>query len=151
MSRGPHPGLIVAGLCAIVFTVVYYAQSLPTPRYDRPVVVEPEEPKYRPVAPIYTVEEITAAYEKNEVAADEQFKGKTIRITGATAKDFGTDLLGNPYITVGPALRSGETITLTYPRESKSLIASMSKGQSVVAVCTVSGKIILSVHATDCH
>lgn len=46
-----------------------------------------------------TADELFAAYDTNEVAADNQYKGKELKVTG-TIKDIGKDILDHTYITL---------------------------------------------------
>lgn len=54
-----------------------------------------------PVEPLLEVsaQQLAQAYDRNTVAADQQFKGKTFKVTGVV-DSINTDLFGNPYVTL---------------------------------------------------
>lgn len=62
-------------------------------------VVEPEKPKARRGFKI-SAATLIAAYEANEVAADEKFKGKLIEVTGVI-DSIAKDIMGDLYVTLG--------------------------------------------------
>ncbi|MCT5197047.1 OB-fold putative lipoprotein [Pseudomonas aeruginosa] len=47
----------------------------------------------------YTAQQLAQAYDRNTVAADQQFKGKRFKVTGVV-DSINTDLFGNPYVTL---------------------------------------------------
>ncbi|MCX2813765.1 MULTISPECIES: hypothetical protein [unclassified Pseudomonas] len=47
----------------------------------------------------YTVQQLVQAYDRNTVAADQQFKGQRFKVTGVV-DSINTDLFGNPYLTL---------------------------------------------------
>jgi len=88
------------------------------------------------------------AYQANEVAADDDFKGKLLEVTGEVAKidkDFMDDIVVN--------LRSGNQFMAThaYVEDSeKSAAKHLSKGDTVTLRCTGGGMIIGSPVLRDC-
>lgn len=88
------------------------------------------------------------AYQANEVAADDDFKGKLLEVTGEVAKidkDFMDDIVVN--------LRSGNQFMAThaYVEDSeKSAAKRLSKGDTVTLRCIGGGMIIGSPVLRDC-
>jgi hypothetical protein len=93
---------------------------------------------------------VYAAYESNEVRADQIFKGRKVRLSGYV-RDIGTGLFGEPiiYLDVGDTFRSVHART---PRDelSRDGAARLEKGDFVRLVCTGSGVSIGSPQFRDC-
>ena len=102
-------------------TPVTPAEPSPAP------VVEPEKPKTRKGFKI-SAATLIAAYEANEVAADEKFKGKLIEVTGVI-DSIAKDILGDPYVTLG----SGKDFEIAhvqamFPASAAKQLAGLRKG-----------------------
>lgn len=84
-----------------------------------------------------TAKEIIGAYEANEVAADQKYKGKIVQVSGI-ADSIGKDLLDDPYVTVGTGkdfeLRQVQCFV---EKSGESALASLRPKQKV----TVKGKV----------
>lgn len=79
--------------------------------------------------------DLFAAYEENEVAADQKYKGKKLKVTG-TIKDFGTNILDDSYIT----LETEEyflSIQCYFKESELDKVTNLSKGQTItlIGVC----------------
>jgi hypothetical protein len=87
------------------------------------------------------------AYDANEVAADEKYKGKSVKITGKV-QSIGKDILGSPYVVIGG---SGmlDGVQCVFATSETSPLASLSKGQTVTISGTVSGKMVQPM-VSDC-
>lgn len=95
---------------------------------------------------------ITAAkydkeFDENEVAAQKKYKGKTIIVSGKI-KDFGTDLFGNPFITL---IGSDQFIGVSagFPKGQTDHIALLKKGQQVDLICKGAAK-VMGASLSDC-
>jgi hypothetical protein len=76
-----------------------------------------------------TAEELLQAYRDNEVAADQRFKGKTLRVSGRV-DNVGKDIGNNPYVTLGQSgLRS---IQAFFSPASESQLIPLTKGTPIV-------------------
>lgn len=74
--------------------------------------------------------DLEAAYTANEVAADKQFRGKVLRVSG-TVDRISKDILDDPHV----ILRSGQPlggVTCSFGSGADAAIAKLAKGQSVV-------------------
>jgi hypothetical protein len=96
-----------------------------------------------------TAQQIYAAYQANEIAADGLFKGKTVEFAG-NVRDIGKDVLGSPYLTLETGSEAWGSLQAMFPRSSESQLASISKGQRVILQCRCDGKIMLNVILRDC-
>lgn len=79
-----------------------------------------------------TAKDLFAAYDANEIAAEQRFKNARVRVDGII-DDIGTDLLGTPYIT----LKASDfwSVQAMFPRSAKSQLASLAKGRPQTVRC----------------
>lgn len=76
-----------------------------------------------------TAEELLKAYRENEVAADQRFKGQTLRVSGRV-NNVGKDIANNAYVTLGESgLRSVQAF---FSRATESQLVPLTKGSQVV-------------------
>ena len=111
-------GLAVFGL------LLMSACSAPPTRHTAPEVIE------------ISATDLYSAYEANQVAADQKYKGRLLEVTGVITS-IGKDILGSPYIVLG----SGDEwevwgVQCTFSSRYESWLAKLKKGQQV----TVTGK-----------
>jgi hypothetical protein len=88
------------------------------------------------------------AYEANEVSADDQFKGKTVYVSGKVG-DIAKDVLDNIYI----ILKTGdmEINNVQCYFDDAATAAKLSKGQKITLKGECKGKVILNVVVEDCE
>lgn len=120
----------------------------PTPEPPPDPVVEPEKPKTRKGFKI-SAATLLAAYEANEVAADEKFMGKFIEVTGVI-DSISKDIMGDPYVTLG----SGKDFEVShvqamFPTSATKQLAGLRKGQTITVQCICGGK-VMNVIGKDC-
>ncbi|MBX3735608.1 MAG: hypothetical protein KF715_02875 [Candidatus Didemnitutus sp.] len=84
-------------------------------------------------------ETLYKAYEANEVAADEQFKGKTIKVSGVI-NDIAKDIMDNPYVILGDDI--GVQCTFPDREDYRKRLAQLKKGESITVTGTVEGKML---------
>lgn len=89
---------------------------------------------------------LIAAYDKNEVAADNTYKGRRLRVVGKI-RSIGKDITDDPFVTIGEAF-SG--VNCYFDSEHAGVIAMLSKGQSIVFEGDCSGLTIGSVILRHC-
>ena len=87
----------------------------------------PEVSSSSPAEVVIRASDLYAAYQANEIAADELYKGKLIEVSG-TIRDIGNDLMDEPYITLAGDDFIGDVQCFM---SSKSEAAKFSKGQNV--------------------
>lgn len=98
-----------------------------------------------------TAAELHKAYKTNEVAADEKFKGKAVRVTGkliGISKDFSDAI----YLTIHPGTEMGELEALHayFDDNQKAVIAALKPGQLIIFDGRVDGLMMGSVMLKDC-
>jgi tRNA_anti-like len=89
--------------------------------------------------------ELFAAYDANEVAADQQFKGKRLQVSG-TVDGINSDLGDDPVV----MLAAGDFQSVHVQGLPKDVAAGLSKGQHITVVCTGNGEVIGSPMLDDC-
>jgi len=90
-----------------------------------------------------------AAYNANEVAADNQYKSKLIAVTG-TIDNIGKDILGDPYI----SLIAGEylqRVNCYFSEKDNNVIAQLKKNQKITIVGKCGGFSLMSVVIKNCE
>jgi len=95
-------------------------------------------PKQESLATI-DAETLYKAYEANEVAADEQFKGKLLKVSGVI-HDIGKDIMDNPYVILGDDI--GVQVTFPDRENFRKRLAQLKKGESITVTGTVEGKML---------
>lgn len=86
-----------------------------------------------------------AAYDANEVAADQQFKGKRLRVTG-TVEAIDSGIGDEPVV----RLSAGSFQSVHVQGLAAATAASLAKGQQITVVCTGDGEVIGSPMLEDC-
>lgn len=90
---------------------------------------------------------LVSNYEANEVAADQNYKGKTLLVTG-TVDDIGRDIMKTLYLTltgVGPLAN----VQCYFAQSHESQLAGLSKGMNVLVKGQCDGK-MMNVHLRGC-
>jgi hypothetical protein len=87
--------------------------------------------------PIVSAENLIAAYEENEVAADRQYKDHSIVVTG-TVDRIGKDIIDKMYV----AMKGGGVwgVQCMFDDAHETQLASVRKGEKVTMIGTVRGK-----------
>jgi len=81
-------------------------------------------------------ENLFYAYNENEIKADQNYKGERFYVEGKI-KDFGKDILDDPYIT----LETGEIFSVQCMLNDENIALDLKKGQKVTFLGTCSGKL----------
>lgn len=89
------------------------------------------------------------AYDANEVAADQKYKGKVLAVAG-TVQSVDKDAFNNIVIDLKSA-NQFMPIRAYLEKKYEADAASLSKGQSITFVCTGGGKIVGSPVLRDCQ
>ncbi|MGY2186183.1 OB-fold protein [Pseudomonas sp. SDO5591_S426] len=104
-----------------------------------------------PAEPIkaYTASQVASSYEENTVAADMQFKGKRVQVSGRIT-DINTDFMGKPYLVLagtnqfmGPQFK--------FDKSDMSVMATLKKGATVKVICTGKGDVVKTPMFEDCE
>lgn len=146
--------LMLSLLCVVACT----SKQPDTPRPTTPVVsqesppawiqkIEPTPAPVEPLPELLGARQIAAAYDANEVAADDRFKGKRVRIVGHVNK-ITKSITGK--MMVGLGRERGRHVLANFPEGSKDP-ATLKKGELVLTECVGAGMgLINSVHFAEC-
>lgn len=134
MSKKKLIGIIV-GCIIVIFVVIAIATSgEPTPTSSPSTESTPAvtEPSGIPVSAV----QLYSAYKDNEVAADAQYEGKILDITGVV-ESIGKDILDTPYVTLTDGSEWAVWgVQCMFSKKDEATLAQLSKGQTI----TVRGK-----------
>ena len=89
-----------------------------------------------PVAPVLEVsaQQLAQAYERNTVAADQQFKGKRFSVTGIV-ESINTDLFGKPYVTLRGGVNQFMEPQFKLDSAHRNYAAGLQQGLRITLVC----------------
>jgi len=127
--------LLCIGSCAICINSG--SKSSTSNPSQTPTTSSPNVPK-TPTAQAIQVSAgaLYKAYEANQVAADVQYEGKILLVTGVVSS-IGKDILSNPYVVIGDGGKySLVGVQCFFDKGAESELAKLSKGQTV----TIQGK-----------
>jgi len=96
-----------------------------------------------------SAKDLYRAYKANEVAADNQYKGKILAVTG-TVENISKDIFDNPYIT----LNIGEyfnSVNCNFSKNDNNIIARLNKKQKVTIIGRCDGFFALDVIMKNCE
>lgn len=104
-------------------------------------------------APVETAIPVTAqqlfdAYDSNEVAADKQYKGQLLQISGTVAS-IDSGLTDNAQVQLATS-NDFMSVSATGDENFDNAAASLNKGQSVTLLCRGEGEVIGSPMVGDC-
>lgn len=97
---------------------------------------------------LFSAQEVTDAYEKNTVSADQQFKGKWILMEGVVT-NISTDISDDAYVTFDTN-NSFYSPRASFIKEENEKLALLTKGQHVVVLCLGDGDTLKSPRLKDC-
>ncbi len=103
------------------------------------------------VEPVLKVglKELLSSYENNEVAADNQYKGKLIEVKGVIG-EVKKDILGTLYVTVGTTKELEiPQVQALFEDSANGQLAQLKKGAQITVVCRVNG-LMMNVLAEKC-
>jgi hypothetical protein len=104
-----------------------------------------------PVEPLIEVsaQQLAQAYDRNTVAADQQFKGKRFRVSGVV-DSINTDLFGNPYVTLRGGVNPFMQPQFTLEDDHANYAAGLQSGMHISLVCTGRGDVAKTPMAKAC-
>jgi hypothetical protein len=105
-------------------------------------------PTPTPTAIAISAADLYWAYKANEIAADEQYEGKIVEVTGFI-NTIGKDILDTPYVTfeVGDVLGN---VQCMFNKKDESQLSKLRKGQKITVRGRCKGYSIISVLIDDC-
>jgi hypothetical protein len=87
-----------------------------------------------------TATQVMSDYSANEVAADAQYKGKLVEVSG-TITTIGKDILDTPYIALSTGGNSFFSIQCMFEKSDQAQLATLSKDTRIILRGRVSGKL----------
>lgn len=97
----------------------------------------------------YSVQQLAQAYDRNTVAADQQFKGKRFKVTG-TVDSINTDMFGNPYVTLRGGVNQFMEPQFELDEDHANYAAGLQSGMRISLVCTGRGDVAKTPMSEDC-
>lgn len=139
--------LLFIGLAVLVAKVIpdKKAPEAQPPSIPSSAIQQPLKKEELSSLPIIEAEALYKIYDANEVAADEQLKGKRLVVTGRVGT-ISKDMFGNPYVTIGSMLHGAQC---SFPGNQQASLSSLRKGQLLSVAGTVDGK-MMNVQLKDC-
>lgn len=106
------------------------------------------------VAPTAPLQEISAqqlaqAYDRNTVAADQQFKGKRFKVSGVV-DSINTDLFGKPYVTLRGGVNQFMQPQFKLGSEHANYAASLQQGMRITLECRGRGDVAKTPMSDEC-
>ncbi|RMV29281.1 hypothetical protein ALP14_03347 [Pseudomonas amygdali pv. myricae] len=98
----------------------------------------------------FTAAQLASAYDRNTVAADQQFKGKEYKVTG-TVSSINTDFRGRPYVTMQGGVNQFMEPQFWFGDAKDPAIAQLQKGSRITLACTGKGDIAKTPMSEDCQ
>ena len=104
-----------------------------------------------PVVPVFEVntQQLAQAYDRNTVAADQQFKGKRFKVTGVV-ESINTDLFGNPYVTLRGGVNQFMEPQFQLDDAHANYAAGLQSGMRISLICTGSGDVAKTPMSKGC-
>ena len=98
----------------------------------------------------YSVQQLAQAYDRNTVAADQQFKGKRFKATG-TVDSINTDMFGNPYVTLRGGVNQFMEPQFELDKAHANYAASLQSGMRISLICTGRGDVAKTPMSDECE
>lgn len=96
-----------------------------------------------------TAQQLAQAYDRNTVAADQQFKGKRFKVTGVV-ESINTDMFGNPYVTLRGGVNQFMEPQFELDDAHASYAAGLQSGMRISLICTGRGDVAKTPMSKDC-
>jgi hypothetical protein len=156
-KRGAMAGLFQMLASLIVSPVVYFvglailagslgaAAEAGSAKADADVTTESAPAPVAEPAISVGARELFAPYNANEVAADQQFKGKRLRVIG-TIESIDSDFGDEPVV----LLSAGDFQSVHVQGLPKDVAGTLAKGQEITVACSGGGEVIGSPILDDC-
>lgn len=104
-----------------------------------------------PVEPLMevSVQQLALAYDRNTVAADQQFKGKYFKVTGVVDA-INTDMFGNPYVTLRGGVNQFMEPQFELDHAHSDYAAGLSQGMRISLTCKGRGDVAKTPMSDEC-
>ncbi|VWB23283.1 hypothetical protein BAR24066_00934 [Burkholderia arboris] len=140
-------------LALIVISVIFGKKPAPSAASsagtDAPAAPAQAAQAQKPVETVsVTASALFTAYDKNEVSADQKYKGKALAV-GGTVQSIDKDAFDNIVVKLKTS-NQFMPVNAYLSKEHEALAASLEKGQKVSWVCEGAGRLIGSPILRDC-
>lgn len=98
----------------------------------------------------YSVQQLAQAYDRNTVAADQQFKGKRFKVTG-TVDSINTDMFGSPYVTLRGGVNQFMEPQFELGEAHANYVAGLQSGMRISLMCTGRGDVAKTPMSDECE
>lgn len=104
-----------------------------------------------PVEPLLevSVQQLARAYDRNTVAADQQFKGKRLKVSGVV-ESINTNMFGNPYVTLRGGVNQFMEPQFELDDAHANYAAGLQSGMRISLICTGRGDVAKTPMSKDC-
>lgn len=104
-----------------------------------------------PVVPLFEVsaQQLAQAYDRNTVAADQQFKGKRFKVTGVV-ESINTDLFGAPYVTLRGGVNQFMEPQFKLDDAHANYAAGLQSGMRISLICIGGGDVAKTPMSKGC-
>nr|WP_244597293.1 MULTISPECIES: OB-fold putative lipoprotein [Pseudomonadaceae] len=96
-----------------------------------------------------SAQQLAQAYDRNTVAADQQFKGKRFKVTGVV-ESINTDLFGNPYVTLRGGVNQFMEPQFQLDDAHANYAAGLQSGMRISLICIGGGDVAKTPMSKDC-
>ncbi len=96
-----------------------------------------------------SAQQLAQAYDRNTVAADQQFKGKRFKVTGVV-DSINTDMFGSPYVTLRGGVNQFMEPQFELDEQHANYAAGLQSGMRISLVCTGRGDVAKTPMSKDC-
>ncbi|MCY1421097.1 TRNA-anti-like protein [compost metagenome] len=107
-------------------------------------VVAPAEPLIE-----VSAQQLAQAYERNTVAADQQFKGQRFKVTGVV-DSINTDLFGKPYVTLRGGVNQFMEPQFKLDSDHRNYAAGLQQGLRISLICKGRGDVAKTPMSDEC-
>lgn len=97
----------------------------------------------------YSAQQIAQAYDRNTVAADQQFKGKRFKVTGVV-DSINTDLFGDPYVTLRGGVNQFMEPEFELDKAHANYAAGLQSGMRITMTCRGRGDVAKTPMSDEC-
>ncbi|EPN07032.1 OB-fold protein, partial [Pseudomonas syringae] len=158
LGRGYTTGARICGLAWLALSVFVFFGMRDKPPSDTIATaptkhsISREEERATRLASLstFTAAQLASAYDRNTVAADQQFKGKEYKVTG-TVSSINTDFRGRPYVTMQGGVNQFMEPQFWFGDAKDPAIAQLQKGSRITLACTGKGDIAKTPMSEDCQ
>jgi predicted nucleic acid-binding Zn ribbon protein len=93
--------------------------------------------------------QLASAYDRNGVAADAQFKGRSLRVTGAVVS-IGTDMFNHAVVTLDGKVNQFLQPQAVLNESERARAGALAVGHTITLVCTGNGDVIKTPMLKEC-